>query len=151
MFFTTLIWFRSVYKISNSFWFCIHFWIKWEMWKTFDAKMIGWTHFTSFLLWRYLYFLTIRLKNILILFYIFSNSFLQSTYLNTVLDCWQSKNKDLLPPTHKGKSLTTKDIAAWKQYFLSDLPNRDYTLTTAEISRGKNARAWVSMVLYLKK
>ena len=99
----------------------------------------------------FVFFLTIRLKNILILFYIFRNSFLQSTYLNTVLDCWQSKNKDLLPPTHKGKSLTTKDIAAWKQYFLSDLPNRDYTLTTAEISRGKNARAWVSMVLYLKK
>lgn len=46
------------------------------------------------------------------------------SYINTVLDCWQSKNKDLLPPTHKGKSLTTKDIAAWKQYFLSDLPNR---------------------------
>ena len=35
------IWFRSVYKISNSYWFCIHFWIKWELWKTFDAKMIG--------------------------------------------------------------------------------------------------------------
>ena len=25
--------------------FCIHFWIKWELWKTFDTKMIGWTHF----------------------------------------------------------------------------------------------------------
>ena len=34
-------------KISNSCWFCIHFWIKWELWKTFDAKMIGWTHFTD--------------------------------------------------------------------------------------------------------
>ena len=34
---------------SNVFhsccWFCIHFWIKWELWKTFDAKIIGWTHF----------------------------------------------------------------------------------------------------------
>ena len=37
--------FQSVYKISNSCWFCIHFWIKWELWKTFDTKMIGWTHF----------------------------------------------------------------------------------------------------------
>ena len=45
MFFTTLIWFRSLYKISNSCWFCIHFWKEWELWKTFDAKMIGWTHF----------------------------------------------------------------------------------------------------------
>ena len=34
-------WFRSVYKISNSCWFCIHFWNKWELWKTFDTKMIG--------------------------------------------------------------------------------------------------------------
>ena len=36
------------------------------------------------------------------------------------------------------------------------LPNRDPlqsqpTLPTAEILSGKNARAWVSMVLYLKK
>ena len=23
----------------------VYFWIKWELWKTFDAKMIGWTHF----------------------------------------------------------------------------------------------------------
>ena len=48
MFFTTLIWFISVYKISGCCWFCIHFWIKWEWWKTFDTKMIGWTHFN----WR---------------------------------------------------------------------------------------------------
>ena len=48
MFFTTLIWFRSVYKISSCCWFCIHFWIKWELWKTFDTKMIGWTHFSNF-------------------------------------------------------------------------------------------------------
>ena len=47
MFFTTLIWFRSVYKISNSCWFCIHLWIKWELWKTFDAKMKGWSHFSK--------------------------------------------------------------------------------------------------------
>ena len=47
MFFATLIWFRSVYKISSCCWFCIHFWIKWELWKTFDEKMIGWTHFSS--------------------------------------------------------------------------------------------------------
>ena len=47
MFFITLIWFRNVYKISNSCWFCILFWIKWELWKTFDTKMIGWTHFKS--------------------------------------------------------------------------------------------------------
>ena len=45
MCFTTLIWFISVYNISNSCWFCIHFWIKWELWKTFDGKMIGWPHF----------------------------------------------------------------------------------------------------------
>ena len=48
MFFTTLIWFRSVYKISIlKIRFCIHFWIKWELWKTFDRKMIGWTHFSD--------------------------------------------------------------------------------------------------------
>ena len=52
MFFTSLIWFRSVYKISNSCWFCIHFWIKWELWKTFDAKMIGWTHFRDCTKWK---------------------------------------------------------------------------------------------------
>ena len=46
MFFTTLIWFRSVYKINNSCWFCIHFWIKWEMGKIFDTKIIGWSHFS---------------------------------------------------------------------------------------------------------
>ena len=40
-----IIWFRSVYKISSCCWFCIHFWIRWELWKTFDSKMIGWTHF----------------------------------------------------------------------------------------------------------
>ena len=80
-------------------------------------------------------FLTIRLRNILILFYILNNLFLQSTYLNTVLDCWQSKNKDLLPPTHKGKSLTTKDIAAWKQYFLSDLPNRPYSIDVTFLNK----------------
>ena len=35
----------------------------------------------------------------------------------------------------------------------SKLKNKDilYTLPTAEILSGKNARAWVSMVLYLKK
>ena len=47
MFFTTLIWFRIVYKISSCCWFCIHFWIKWDLRKTFDAKMIGWTHFST--------------------------------------------------------------------------------------------------------
>ena len=47
MFFTTLIWFRSVYKFSSCCWFCIHFWIKWELWKTFEKKMIGWTHFSN--------------------------------------------------------------------------------------------------------
>ena len=47
--FSQLSWFRSVYKISSCCWFCIHFWIKWELWKTFDAKMIGWTHFTAIL------------------------------------------------------------------------------------------------------
>ena len=47
MFFTPLIWFRNVYKISSCCWFCIYFWIKWELWKTFDAKMIGWTHFSN--------------------------------------------------------------------------------------------------------
>ena len=46
MFFTTLIWLRNVYKISSCCSFCIHFWFKWELWKTFDTKMIGWTHFT---------------------------------------------------------------------------------------------------------
>ena len=32
---------------KNCCWFCIHFWIKWELRKTFDAKMIGWTHFSD--------------------------------------------------------------------------------------------------------
>ena len=32
-----------------------------------------------------------------------------------------------------------------------DCPNDQSTLPTAEILSGKNARAWVSMVLYLKK
>ena len=40
--------FRSVYKISNSCRFCIHFWIKWELWKIFDGKMLGWNHFSGF-------------------------------------------------------------------------------------------------------
>ena len=31
--------------LKGCCWFCIHFCIKWELWKTFDAKMIGWTHF----------------------------------------------------------------------------------------------------------
>ena len=48
MFFTALIWFRSVYKISSCCWFCIHFWIKWGLWKTFDTKIIGWTHFSNY-------------------------------------------------------------------------------------------------------
>ena len=26
---------------------CIHFWTKWELWKTFNSKMIEWTHFTA--------------------------------------------------------------------------------------------------------
>ena len=38
MIFTTLIWFRSVYKISSCCWFCIRIWIKWELWKIFDTK-----------------------------------------------------------------------------------------------------------------
>ena len=38
MIFTTLIWFRSVYKISSCCWFCIQIWIKWELWKIFDTK-----------------------------------------------------------------------------------------------------------------
>ena len=29
----------------NSCWFCIHFWIKWELGKIFNTKMIGWTPF----------------------------------------------------------------------------------------------------------
>ena len=45
-------------KISNSCWFCIYFWIKWELWKTFDSKMIGWSHFrphnkNTYSLWLY--------------------------------------------------------------------------------------------------
>ena len=31
-------------------WFCIHFGIKWELWKTFDTKMIRWSHFTTYTL-----------------------------------------------------------------------------------------------------
>ena len=33
---------------SSCCWFCIHYWIKWELWKTFDTKMIGWIHFSFF-------------------------------------------------------------------------------------------------------
>ena len=28
----------------NSYWLCIHFWIKWELGNIFDTKMIKWTH-----------------------------------------------------------------------------------------------------------
>ena len=38
MFFPTLSWFRNVYKISSCCWFCIHFWIKWELGKIFDTN-----------------------------------------------------------------------------------------------------------------
>ena len=35
----------EVYTKSSTAVDFVHFWIKWELWKTFDAKMIGWTHF----------------------------------------------------------------------------------------------------------
>ena len=31
---------------QNTCWNCLHFWIKWELGKIFDTKMIGWTPFT---------------------------------------------------------------------------------------------------------
>ena len=31
----------------NSCWFCIYFWIKWELGKILDTKMIEWTQFSS--------------------------------------------------------------------------------------------------------
>ena len=46
MLFPTLIWLRSVYEISNSCRFHIPFWVKWELGKTFDTKMIRWPHFS---------------------------------------------------------------------------------------------------------
>ena len=37
-------------KFSNSCcWLCIHIWIKWELGKIFDTKMIGWSHFSTYL------------------------------------------------------------------------------------------------------
>ena len=31
----------------NSCWLCIHFWIKWELGKILETKMIGWSPFTQ--------------------------------------------------------------------------------------------------------
>ena len=44
---------RVLYPNDNNFggkkliYIHLYFWIKWELWKTFDGKMIGWTHFSS--------------------------------------------------------------------------------------------------------
>ena len=32
-------------NLENSCWLCIHFWIKWDLGKMFDTKLIGWTPF----------------------------------------------------------------------------------------------------------
>ena len=32
---------------QKNYWFCIHFWIKWELGKIFNTKMIEWTPFSN--------------------------------------------------------------------------------------------------------
>ena len=50
IFFPILIWFRNVYipnqqLFQNTCWNCIHFWIRWELGKIFDTKIVEWTPF----------------------------------------------------------------------------------------------------------
>ena len=41
---------------QNNCWLCIHFWIKWELGKTFDSKMKGWIFNISTNVWSFLFY-----------------------------------------------------------------------------------------------
>ena len=62
---------------------------------------------------------------------------------------WLNYLLDLSSYNRKGKSMKESNDNA--QFFNLVHKYLLFTLPTAEILSGKNARAWVSMVLYLKK
>ena len=47
---------------QNSCWLCIYFWIKWRLGKIFNTKMIGWTPFSSFFLFKQVPFSLLKSK-----------------------------------------------------------------------------------------